>query len=71
MKSEFIIEKIIELAHMLNLEVVAEGVETKNQLHYLEKVNCDIIQGYYFSKPLGFDKLVKGFTGNKTLVFDR
>ncbi len=71
LKSEFIIEKIIELAHMLNLEVVAEGVETKNQLHYLEKVNCDIIQGYYFSKPLGFDKLVKGFTGNKTLVFDR
>lgn len=56
---------------MLNLEVVAEGVETKNQLHYLEKVNCDIIQGYYFSKPLGFDKLVKGFTEDKTLVFDR
>ena len=71
LRSEFIIEKIIELAHMLNLEVVAEGVETKNQLHYLEKVNCDIIQGYYFSKPLGFDKLVKGFTEDKTLVFDR
>ena len=71
LKSEFIIEKVIELAHMLNLEVVAEGVETKNQLHYLEKVNCDIIQGYYFSKPLGFDKLVKGFTEDKTLVFDR
>ena len=56
---------------MLNLEVVAEGVETKKQLNYLEKVNCDIIQGYYFSKPLGFDKLVKGFEGDKRLVFNR
>ena len=71
LKSEFIIEKVIELAHMLNLEVVAEGVETKNQLHYLEKIGCDIIQGYYFSKPLGFDKIVKSFTEDKTLVFDR
>ncbi|MBD7912763.1 EAL domain-containing protein [Clostridium sp. Sa3CVN1] len=57
-KDEFIIEKIIELAHLLDLEVVAEGVETEQQLKYLIGINCDIIQGYYFSKPLEFEKVI-------------
>lgn len=58
-KSEYIINSIIELSHYLNLLVVAEGVETKEQLVYLEKSNCDIIQGYYFSKPIEFDDICK------------
>ena len=58
-KSEYIINSIIELSHCLNLLVVAEGVETKEQLSYLEKSNCDIIQGYYFSKPIEFDDISK------------
>ena len=45
-KSEYIINSIIELSHYLNLLVVAEGVETKEKLVYLEKSSCDIIQGY-------------------------
>lgn len=70
LRSEFIIEKIIELSHMLNLEVIAEGVETQEQLDYLDKVNCDIIQGYYFSAPLKFNRLIEGFTEDKSLVFN-
>lgn len=58
-KSEYIINSIIELSHYLNLLVVAEGVETKEQLVYLEKSGCDIIQGYYFSKPIEFDDICK------------
>ena len=58
-KSEYIINSIIELSHYLNLLVVAEGVETKEQLEYLEKSSCDIIQGYYFSKPVEFDDVSK------------
>jgi len=42
----------IALANSLGLEVVAEGVETEPQLTYLKYLGCDIIQGYYFSKPL-------------------
>ncbi|WP_330654133.1 sensor domain-containing protein [Caproiciproducens sp. MSJ-32] len=53
-KSEYIIDTIIELSHYLNLIVVAEGVETKEQYDYLKSINCDLIQGYYFSKPLEF-----------------
>jgi len=48
----YILNKTIELAHNLGLKVVAEGVETKGQLAYLRKNNCDIAQGYYFSKPV-------------------
>lgn len=58
-KSEYIINSIIDLSHYLNLLVVAEGVETKEQLDYLKRSSCDIIQGYYFSKPIQFDEASK------------
>ncbi len=47
-----IINSIIHMAKALSLMVVAEGVETKEQLDYLSKRGCNVIQGYYFSKPL-------------------
>ncbi|MBB3119512.1 EAL domain-containing protein [Pseudoduganella violacea] len=46
------VEAIIAMAHNLNLEVVAEGVETAEQLAYLGRRRCDQIQGYYYSRPL-------------------
>ena len=48
----YIAESIIQLAHRLNLEVIAEGVETEEQLRTLVNKNCDIIQGFIFSEPL-------------------
>lgn len=54
-KSEYIAESIIRLSHSLNLKVVAEGVETKEQLGYLNKIKCDVAQGYYFSKTEKFE----------------
>src|ERR1043165_5221986 len=52
---------IITLAHNLRLKVVAEGVETEDQLRLLRLLRCDEIQGYFFSKPLPADKLVSLF----------
>jgi diguanylate cyclase (GGDEF)-like protein len=47
-----ITKAVIRLAHSLNLKVVAEGVENVEQIHELEKYDCDEIQGYYVSRPL-------------------
>ena len=49
--SEAIISSIITLAKNLNLQVVAEGVETKEQLDFLSRENCDLAQGYLIGKP--------------------
>ncbi|WP_018754215.1 EAL domain-containing protein [Paenibacillus terrigena] len=56
-----IVSTIISMAHNLNLDVVAEGVETKDQLNFLQMKKCDVIQGYYFSKPLSVDDFEKSF----------
>lgn len=47
-----IVDMIILLARRLNLEVIAEGVETKEQLECISESGCDIIQGYYISRPV-------------------
>ncbi len=51
-KSKYIIQLILNLAEKINLEVVAEGVETEEQLNMLRSFSCPIIQGFYFSKPI-------------------
>jgi EAL domain-containing protein (putative c-di-GMP-specific phosphodiesterase class I) len=47
-----LVELIVDIARYLNVPVIAEGVETENQLRLLKDVGCDIVQGYYFSRPL-------------------
>jgi len=54
-KNAAIINAIIQLARQLNLKVIAEGVETREQYDFLLENNCDLIQGYYFSPPLAID----------------
>lgn len=50
--SQTIVKAIIALSHQLKIEVVAEGVESQEQFSLLKGYNCDIVQGYYFYKPL-------------------
>lgn len=58
-QEEVISEAIIALAHSMHLVVIAEGVETAQQLAFLRKRHCDEIQGYLYSKPLSYDELVE------------
>ncbi|MDX1837920.1 GGDEF domain-containing response regulator [Legionella taurinensis] len=52
---QYIVEAIINLAKQMNLEVLAEGVETREQLNYLRKHHSDQVQGFYYSEPLDVD----------------
>ncbi|WP_235829595.1 bifunctional diguanylate cyclase/phosphodiesterase [Clostridium nigeriense] len=58
-KSRYIVEKIIQLSHKLGITVVAEGVEEKEQVDYLKSIECDTVQGYYYSKPENFENVIR------------
>lgn len=51
-RSRIILDSIIEMCKNLKIHIIVEGVETKEQLDYLEDKGCDAFQGYYFDKPL-------------------
>lgn len=52
-----IVKSVIEIAHSLNLLVVAEGVETVEQESLLKSMSCDFVQGFYYAKPLDIGEL--------------
>ena len=54
-----IVSTIISMAHSLKLKVIAEGVETAEQLAFLKQQGCDEIQGYYFSQPVSAEQFTK------------
>lgn len=51
-KEEVVIESIISMAKKMQITVLCEGVETKEQAELLEQLNCDLVQGYYFGRPM-------------------
>lgn len=61
LKTATIVKTIISLAHHLDLQVIAEGVESKEQFIFLQRNLCDQVQGYLFSKPLPSEELEKRF----------
>ena len=56
-----IVRATIELAHNLGMKVVAEGVEDKETAARLKELKCDILQGYYYSRPLAIEDFTKWF----------
>lgn len=60
-----IVEAVLSMAHTLGLHVVAEGVETAGQLDTLRQGGCDLIQGYYFSRPVRPDAAADFLQGGK------
>lgn len=64
-RGEIVIRKIVEMAKELGIKIVAEGVETEDQVDYLRLVGCDIVQGFYYAKPMeisSYEMLLYGRT---------
>lgn len=58
-RDSLLVQSTINLAHNLGMKVTAEGIETLETLQLLEKMGVDKAQGYYISRPVGFDKILK------------
>ncbi len=55
-RADIVVETIVQLAKRLSMKTVCEGVETQQQLSFLRNLNCDLVQGYVFSKPVPAEK---------------
>lgn len=60
-----IINYIMILAKRLGVKTIVEGVETREQVEFIKKIQCDVIQGYYYSKPLPKDEFEEYFNKNR------
>ncbi len=58
-RSRILTSSIIQICHDLGLQIVAEGVEISEQMIFLQEKHCDLIQGYYFSKPVKADDVLE------------
>lgn len=65
-KCRAIVETIIFMAHKLSIKVVAEGIETRDQLNFLSNLGCDYAQGHYFSEAIPADSFVELIEANST-----
>ncbi|MBQ2125254.1 MAG: EAL domain-containing protein, partial [Spirochaetales bacterium] len=59
-----VISKFIELSKSLHMKVVSEGVETQEQVDFLTEVGCDMVQGYYFARPMPADEFEEKYLKN-------
>lgn len=57
-KVDHIIQCLIDMSHQLEMSVVAEGVETITHVNFLKNLDCDIFQGYFYSKPIPFNEII-------------
>jgi|GEM_PF-5845794 len=64
-----VVQAIIEMAHTLKLTVIAEGVETQDELNILRSMNCDEIQGFLLSRPQPAERLTRMFSANPIMPF--
>ncbi len=62
---------MVALAHKLGIEVIAEGVETREQLNFLKEQDCDHIQGFYISRPMPADEFLGWYTKEFSVELSR
>lgn len=68
--SKIVLSELIKMAGSLNIDTVCEGVETEEQMHFLQDIGCSKLQGYYFTKPLSFEDVVKRYEKGIQIGFE-
>lgn len=63
--NKILCESIISMAHKLNIKLIAEGIETKEQQNVLKSFGCDYLQGYLFERPISIEDFVKKYSHSK------
>lgn len=63
-RANLIVSRTIDLAKQLGMQIVAEGIETREQVDFLAERDCDLIQGYYFAKPMPIQEYEEKAFGN-------
>lgn len=58
-----IVSEVIDLAKKLNMKIVAEGIESKEQVEFLTEQECDLIQGYFYAKPMPISEFEQKYNG--------
>lgn len=64
-KTWFIVSNFIELAHGLGIKTVAEGIEYEDQIRHLKEADCDMIQGYFYGKPMPLSEFILWYEKNR------
>ena len=67
-KSKILIKSIIELAKLLNMRTLTEGVETKEHVDFLREVGCERLQGYYFGKPMSYNDFLGKINSGEFII---
>jgi EAL domain-containing protein (putative c-di-GMP-specific phosphodiesterase class I) len=65
-QADTLVKVIMQMAKSLNINVVAEGVETQKQVNFLSAIGCDYMQGYFFARPMPADQLLQFMEGQNT-----
>lgn len=65
-RNEVLLRHVIAMAHDMNMTVVAEGIETKEQAEILKRLNCDVGQGFYFAYPMSIESFEASIFGQVT-----
>ena len=63
-KAKYVMDAAMHMVHGMDLEIVSEGIETKEQYEVMEELGISYIQGYYFSKPLPEQQFLEFIAGN-------
>ena len=58
-RASIIMESVVQMAHNLGIDTVVEGVETETQVEFLKEIGCNVVQGYYYAKPMSTEECLE------------